>query len=205
MPVLGNHDREIRPRGPKPPPDPVYDIDAAAFRTFFSLPDEGWKWRFDLPEFQLRFIALDLNHTSDQGTTWQTCHPFDRTSEQFQWYRDLLEQNDQRFVITLHNEQNARMRRTLNGEWGALFQRGSAVITGFGYYAERAEVDGFPYFNTALGIGDKYPDPESKFFESTATYLFLEFDRSNQSATISIKALTGKLLDRTNLNPSPPS
>ena len=32
LPVLGNHDREIRPRGDKPPVEPVYDVDATAFR-----------------------------------------------------------------------------------------------------------------------------------------------------------------------------
>jgi hypothetical protein len=37
MPILGNHDREIRPRGMKPPADPVYDIDATAFCKFFDL------------------------------------------------------------------------------------------------------------------------------------------------------------------------
>src|SRR5207248_1608201 len=34
MPVLGNHDREIRPRGDRPPAEPVYDVDATAFRHF---------------------------------------------------------------------------------------------------------------------------------------------------------------------------
>ncbi|HSI11401.1 MAG TPA: metallophosphoesterase, partial [Chthoniobacter sp.] len=38
MPLLGNHDREIRSRGPKPPPEPVYDVEATAFRQFFALP-----------------------------------------------------------------------------------------------------------------------------------------------------------------------
>lgn len=70
MPVLGNHDKEIRPRGPNPPDEPVYDIVATAFRQFFELPDDEWKWHFDIPEFGLRFVALDLNHISDFGTTW---------------------------------------------------------------------------------------------------------------------------------------
>ncbi|MGZ0175018.1 MAG: metallophosphoesterase, partial [Planctomycetales bacterium] len=71
MPVLGNHDKEIRPRGSKPPDEPVYDIDATAFRRFFELPDDEWKWYFDVPGFDVRFAALDLNHISDFGTTWQ--------------------------------------------------------------------------------------------------------------------------------------
>ncbi|MGC4005648.1 MAG: hypothetical protein QM811_22020 [Pirellulales bacterium] len=87
MPILGNHDREIRPRGDKPPAEPVYDVEATAFRKFFVLPDDEWKWRFDVPKFGLRFLALDLNHISDQGTTWATCHPLDAESEQLRWYR----------------------------------------------------------------------------------------------------------------------
>ena len=58
-----------------PPQEPVYDVNATAFRTFFELPDDEWKWHFDVPGFDVRFIALDLNHTSDMGTTWQACGP----------------------------------------------------------------------------------------------------------------------------------
>lgn len=62
MPVLGNHDREITPRGPEPPAHPVYDIEATAYRRFFPLPDEGWMWRFDLPDYGARFLARDDHH-----------------------------------------------------------------------------------------------------------------------------------------------
>jgi hypothetical protein len=61
MPAPGNHDREIRPRGSNPPAEPVYDIDATAFRKFFELLDDEWNWHFDIPEFGVRFAALDLN------------------------------------------------------------------------------------------------------------------------------------------------
>ena len=37
-------------------------IDATAFRRFFELPGDEWKWHFDVPDFDVRFIALDLNH-----------------------------------------------------------------------------------------------------------------------------------------------
>lgn len=83
MPALGNHDKQIRPRGSKPPSEPVYDIDATAFRRFFELPGDEWKWHFDAPGFDVRFAALDLNHISDFGTTWQACHSFKKDSEQF--------------------------------------------------------------------------------------------------------------------------
>jgi hypothetical protein len=78
MPVLGNHVKVIRPRGDKPPDEPVYDISATAFRKFFDLPNDEWRWYFDVPDFDVRFVALDLNHISDLGTTWQSCHSYKR-------------------------------------------------------------------------------------------------------------------------------
>ena len=155
MPVLGNHDKEIRPRGSKPPEEPAYDIDATAFRRFFELPDDEWKWHFNIPAFGVRFVALDLNHISDFGTTWQACHSFGKDSEQFGWYRKLMEGNSCKFVVTLYNERNASIRAKEDGAWHEMFRMGTIAITGFGYYAERAEVDGFTYYNTALGTGDK--------------------------------------------------
>lgn len=195
MPVLGNHDREIRPRGDKPPVEPVYDVDATAFRRFFELPDDQWKWHFDLPEFDLRFVALDFNHISDFGTTWQTCHAFGEDSEQFGWYEKLME-NPPGFVITLYNERNASIRNQAQKRWHELFRRGTGCITGFGYFAERAEVDGFPYYNTALnGRGNQYPDPHSKFLAGEDSYILLTVKRDGPMI-VEIKSLDGKVLDR---------
>ena len=195
LPVLGNHDREIRPRGSKPPAEPVYDVDATAFRRFFELPDDEWKWRFKVPEFDLRFVALDFNHISDFGTTWQTCHAFDDNSEQFRWYKKLMEKPPG-FVVTLYNERNASVRNQAKKQWHDLFQRGTCCITGFGYFAERAEVDGFPYFNTSLsGKGDKYPDSQSKFLASEDSYILLTVKRDGPM-TVEIKSLKNTVLDR---------
>ena len=156
MPVLGNHDREIRPRGAKRPAEPVYDVEATAFRKYFPLPDDGWKWRFDLPDFGLRLVALDLNHISDMGTTWQTCHPFDKDSEQFQWYEKLMAGPKPPLVVTLYNERNASIRAKADGAWHQLFRQGTLAVTGFGYFAERAEVDGFTYYNTSLSRSEEH-------------------------------------------------
>lgn len=194
MPALGNHDREIRPRGDKPPAEPVYDVEATAYRQFFQLPGDEWKWHFDLPEFGLRLVALDLNHIQDQGTTWQTCHPFTRDSEQFRWYDKLLSEGTQQpFTVTLHNEKSGSMRAQEKGEWHKLFSRGTLAVTGFGYFAERAEVDGFPYYNTALGVGAKYKDAKAEFFESSASYLLLTVTKT--AMTAELKSLEGKVLD----------
>lgn len=197
MPVLGNHDREIRPRGSKPPAEAVYDVDATAFRRTFPLPGDGWKWYFDVPDFAVRFVALDLNHTSDQGTTWQSCHDFDEQSEQFRWYKELMAQRPPGFVVTLYNERNATSRNHARGAWHQLFRQGTACITGFGYFAERAEVDGFPYYNTSLsGTGDVYADPHSKFLAREDNYMLLTFERQQATMTIEIKSLAGPTLDR---------
>jgi hypothetical protein len=193
LPALGNHDREIRPRGPMPPAEPVYDVEATAFRKFFELPDDEWKWRFDVPQFNVRFVALDLNHIQDLGTTWQTCHPFDKSSEQFRWYEKLMTDDKPRRVVTLHNEKSGSMRGKESGAWHDLFRRGTCTITGFGYFAERAEVDGHPYYNTALGAGAKYPDANSKFFAAEASYVLLTFTKD--AMKVELKALDGRVLD----------
>jgi hypothetical protein len=195
LPVLGNHDREIRPRGLKTPALPVYDVEATAFRRFFPLPDDGWKWHFDVPEFDLRLVALDFSHTSDFGTTWQTCHPFDAHSAQSQWYQSLLSDAPSR-MVTLYNEQHAIMRRQAAGAWQGLFRLGTCNITGFGHFAERAELDGIVYYNTSLrGKGDRYPDPHSKFLASEDGYLLLTLVRHGPM-TVEIKSLSGAVLDR---------
>lgn len=196
MTVLGNHDREIRSRGPKPPPEAVYDVEATAYREFFALPGNEWNWTLAFPEFEARFVALDLEHIQDMGTTWQTGHPFDESSAQLAWYRQQMEPPHVGHTITIQNERNATMRSQLKGEWGRLFQRGTAVITGFGYFAERAMVDGFPYYNTALkGNGDKYPDPKSAFFASEHSYVLLTF-KPKSPMLIEIKSLAGQVLDQ---------
>lgn len=198
MPILGNHDKQIRPRGDRPPEDPVYDVDATAFRRFFELPDDEWKWHFDIPDFKVRFIALDLNHISDMGTTWQSCHEFHKGSKQFQWYRKLMDEGaPQRFVVTLYNESNLSTRTQEDGTWHDLIRQGTLAITGFGYFAERAEVDGFGYYNTSInGKGTRYPDPHSKFFASTDSYLLLTITKKPLKMTVEIKGLDGTVLDR---------
>lgn len=202
LPVLGNHDREIRPRGDKPPTEPVYDVDATAFRRFFELPDDEWKWRFDLPDFSLRLVALDFNHTSDHGTTWQSCHAYQDDSEQFVWYKNLISQPNPGFAVTVYNERHANVRGQANGAWRELFKKGSACITGFGHFAERAQFDGVHYFNTSLqGRGAQYPDPHSQAVYSENNYLLLTVSREPRTLTVEIKNLDGKTLDRTLIEP----
>lgn len=200
MPILGNHDREVTPRGPKPPAHAVYDIEAKAYREFFALPGDEWKWHFDLPDFDTRFIALDLQHISDVGTTWQTCHPFDAQSEQFLWYRDLMGHSSQGFVFTLINEKQASVESQTQGIWHEWFSKGNALISGFGYFADRAELkSGLPYYNTCLkGDGSPYKDPRSKFFAQQDNYLLLTF-RRGQPVTIQFKNLNGEVLDTTQI------
>src|SRR5690606_24530610 len=73
--------------------EPVYDIEATAFRRFFELPGEEQAWHFDVPAFGVRFIALDLHHLSDTGTTWQSSQAFQVGSPQYEWYRQLIGEN----------------------------------------------------------------------------------------------------------------
>ncbi len=197
MPVLGNHDKEMRPRGSKPPAEPVYDIDATAFRKFFELPGDEWKWHFDVPEFGVRFVALDLNHISDMGTTWQACHRLDKESDQFQWYRKLMAGSKPPFVVTLYNEGNASIRAQEGGAWGEMLRQGTIAITGFGHFAERAEMNGLTCYNTSLsGKGARYPDPKSEFLASEDSYILLTLTKKPPKMVVEIKGLDGAVLDR---------
>jgi hypothetical protein len=76
-----------------------------------------------------------------------------------------------------------------------MFQRGTAAISGFGYFAERAEVEGFGYFNTALGTGAAYRDRNAKFFQVVPSYLLLTFRKGSDTMRAQIKDLRGTTLD----------
>ncbi|MEO6740774.1 MAG: metallophosphoesterase [Chthoniobacteraceae bacterium] len=206
MPALGNHDREIRPRGPKPPPEPAYDIEATAFRDFFALPGDEWRWHFDVPDFGVRFVALDFSHLSDQGTTWQTCHPFARDGVQFGWYRDLMAGSREPFVITLYNERNSTVRGLEGGEWGRMIAQGTLAITGFGYFGERAELSGIPFYNTSVsGTGTPYADPKSVVLKSEDNFMLLTFHRAPARLRVELKNLSGEVLDRKEFRPRGPA
>jgi hypothetical protein len=196
MPALGNHDRELRPRGPKPPPEPVYDPEAQAFRKFVALPDPEWRWYFDVPAFGARFIAIDMSHLQDMGTTWQTCHPYAVDGPQFPWYRDLMATSRQPYVVTFDNEQNSKVRGLEKGAWAREIQRGSLCVTGFGYFAERAEVNDFTYYNTSVnGTGDRYPDPKSRFLASEDNFVLMTFRREPQTLRVELRNMSGNVLD----------
>lgn len=196
MPILGNHDREVTPRGPKPPEHAVYDVSAAAYREFFDLPGDEWKWHFDIPGFDVRFLALDLEHIQDFGTTWQTGHPWQADSEQFQWYAKTMAETKQGFVFTLINEKQGQLAGLTKGAWHEHFRKGSALVTGFGYFADYAELTGgLPYFNTCLkGDGSNYKDPQSKFFAQEDNYLLLTFEAGSPSVKVQFKNLRGEVL-----------
>jgi hypothetical protein len=197
MPVLGNHDKEIKPRGPKPPPEPAYDVEATAYREFFALPGDEWKWHFDLTDFDLRFIALDIQHLGDMGNTWQTCHTFDEASEQWRWFKARMDETKAGFVFPIMNEKQSSLAGATKGLWHREFVRASGLITGFGYFAERAELDGgLPYFNTCLkGDGDVYKDSKNQFLSREDNYLLLTFKKGADSMTVQFKNLKGDVMD----------
>lgn len=208
MPTLGNHDREIRSRGPgpKPPEEKVYDVDATAYRKFFALPGDEWKWHLDFPKFGARFISLDLNHVQDDGTNWQSCHAYGKDSEQLAWYRETNSETFLPFPITLINEKLSVFRGLAGGKWekAAAGHPDTVVVTGFGYFAERAEIkDGEhrrTFYNTSVGgKGSKYPDPKSAFFASEDNYLLFTFEGGTLLADL--KNLDGRILDRRHMLP----
>lgn len=199
MPVLGNHDREIRPRAPlQNLTAPVYDIGASAYRELFSLPNDGWKWFFEMPEFGLRLIGLDLSHVQDTGTFLQSCNDYRADSCQLRWFRQMmLEAPPAQFIVILSNEKSSTVRGLVQGEWGRLIRRGTLAATGFGYFAERAEEQGFPWYNTSLnGKGNVYKDAFSQFLARENNYLLFTLKRGAPQMKVEIKRLNdGTSLD----------
>lgn len=198
MPTLGNHDREIAPRGERIPGDSVsYDVSAAAYLRVFPLPDPGWTWYVDFPAYSARLVSLDLNHTSDFGTTLQTSHDWHASAPMFAWYREAMATAATRdFTITLQNEASS-VRNRENGAWAEQFTRGTCTLTGFGHFGERVETrDGNTFYNTSLiGRGDRYPDAQSAALYSRDNFAFLTLDPAGP-LTVQLRAADdGEVLD----------
>ncbi|NPA36370.1 MAG: hypothetical protein GXO47_05925 [Chlorobi bacterium] len=197
MPVMGNHDHQLYPRGPEPPADyMVYDTLGTAFMEFFELPGDEWKWEFKIPDFNLRLIGLDLHHIHDYGTNWQTCHAYHKNSPQYKWYTKKMSEDFNGYTVTLMNANAPDMRNVDDAIWDEYLKRNSAVITGSGYYAEKAIIDSVPFLNTSLVAGDVWPDaidPRADYSESISTYILLTVNDS--SVVAAFKTLDGKLYD----------
>jgi len=204
MPVLGNHDRQIRPRKAlQLLTAPVYDIDASAYLQLFPLPGAGWNWYLELHDFGVRLIGLDLNHVSDVGTLLQSCHDFRSNSEQLRWYTALMSTGSGwPYTLTLNNEKCSSVRNLCNGEWGRLIRKGTLCATGFGYFGEFSDENGFPWYNTSLnGRGDLYKDPCSQFVTQEDNYLLFRCTRGAPQMHVDIKRLSdGKILNTQALN-----
>lgn len=198
MPILGNHDKQVGPRVNKRPGvgAETYDIDATAYLSVFALPDPGWRWAFTIPQVDVTFLALDMQHLSDFGTTFQSCHDYRQGSEQFTWYDEQTHNAKTGFVVTLMNEKST-CRNSEKGAWHEMFSRGTLSITGFGYYAERAmESNGFPYYNTCVAKpGDVYRDPKAVVCKEDSSYMLLTFDQTKGELTVELKRLDGSVID----------
>lgn len=198
MPVLGNHDKQIRPRGNRPPSEAVYDVEATAFRLAFDLPEPEWWWRWVLPGHGVTFLALDLHHLRDMGTTWQTCHPWDEDSDQFRWYKSQLDRIQTPFVLTLYNAKHSEVRGLAGGLWRPWLARNDCLISGFGHFGEIASWENVLLVNTSLrGTGDRYPDPNSEVLLSRDNYVLLEFAKDEEGRTtlaVRLKGLDGTVL-----------
>lgn len=195
LPTLGNLDRKIRAKSDGPAL-PAYEIEATAYRKFFSLPGKEWIWAFDIPDFDLRLISVDMNHTGDFGTPNQSCHPFGADSEQLAWYKETMESTSAGHVVTLFGETGGRVRTHANGEWKRLIGKGNLAISGEAYHAERTAVDGVNYYNTSVrGSGTFGIDPDHAFLDESAGYLLLTLNRETGRMTAALKSLDGRVLE----------
>jgi hypothetical protein len=87
------------------------------------------------------------------------------------------------------------------GAWWQLIRRSSVAIAGFGYFGERAEVDGVTCYNTSVsGTGDRYPDANSVTLKSEDNYLLLTFKKGGPMLA-ELKNLRGQVLDSKEIEP----
>ncbi len=196
MPSLGNHDREIRPRGtPQTRKSAVYDPGAFAYGSFFSLPDKTWCWRFDFAAYGARFVSVDLNHVQDLNTLLQTCHNWQEGSESLTWYQQTMEQGKMPFVVTLNNEKCSVFRDLAKGAWFRAAQKGALVIAGFGYFGEWSGQEGAWFCNTSLkGTGDVYRDPQSKLLVQADNFVLLRYARDARALKLEMRRLDDGLV-----------
>lgn len=196
MVSLGNLDRKIRPNGLSME-EPGYDIEATGYRKFFALPGKEWIWAWDIPDFDLRLISVDMSHTGDFGKPNQACHAFDMDSEQFKWFAETMNATKAGFVITIYGETSGTVRRHAEGGWKRLIEKGTIGISGECYHAERTEVDGCTYYNSSVrGNGTFGHDPKAAFSDKAASYKLITLDRDAGTMTVALKALDeGRVLD----------
>lgn len=184
MPILGNHDKQTKPRGKTRPQkdNPVYDISAKSYCEFFSLPSPEWHWQMRFSDFDLRLIALDTNHISDISTGWQSCHEVGADSEQFQWFDKVLSNSSEKYIIAFYNESNGSMRGTNKGIWTKLFDKCSLCVSGYGHYLELAKTpSGMFYANNSFVAGAHYKDKSNAIFsEPKGGFILLKFPPSGQ-------------------------
>jgi hypothetical protein len=161
----------------------VYDIDSTAYCKFFALPEKEWCWTLNIPQFDLQLVALDLCHLSDVGTGHQACHMFHSDSEQFKWYKKVMDKSKSKYLLTLYNSGNRNTREAFSGIWRPVLEQSSACITGFGYLMECAKMkdNGFTYLNTSLSAGaplfDKY---NSIYSKQISGYVLATFDKNEK-------------------------
>lgn len=196
MVSLGNLDRRIRQKGVSME-KPGYDIEATGYRKFFALPGREWIWAWDVPDFDLRLISADLSHTRDFGTPEQSCHAFDKDSEQFKWFEETMSATKAGFVVTLFGETGGTVRKLADGAWKRVLEKGTLAISGECYHAERTEMDGMTYYNSSVRGGAPFGlDPAAAFSDKAASYQLLTFDREAGTLTSELKALDdGRVLD----------
>jgi hypothetical protein len=196
MVSLGNLDRKIRPNGLSME-EPGYDIEATGYRKFFALPGKEWIWAWDVPDFDLRLISVDMSHTGDFGKPNQACHAFDKDSEQFKWFEETMNATKAGFVVTLFGETGGTVRRHAEGGWMRVIGQGTLAISGECYHAERTEVDGVTYYNSSVrGNGTFGHDPQAAFSDKAASYQLLTLDRGAGTLKSELKALDdGRVLD----------
>ena len=187
MPVMGNHDHQIRDRAKvekrpltedekkNPIAVSAYDVEGRAFCEFFPLPDNRWTWHFDVPNTNLRFIGLDLNHDRDYGTTWGSCHAYHPESEQYKWFEKTIADAPEKFRFTLHNSAHSVGTLNNNALW-KLFNQCMVNFSGNSYIAarDRMKIGNYCYTTSLRGLATaKFRQGETYYSEGIDNFTLL--------------------------------
>ena len=187
MPVMGNHDHQIRdrkivekrPLTEEEKKNPVavaaYDVEGTAFREFFPLPDNRWTWHWNVPNTNVQFIGLDLNHDRDYGTTYGSCHAYHPESEQYKWFAKTIADTPDKIRVVLHNSAHSVGTHNDNALW-KLFNQCMVIFSGNSYIAarDRMKAGNLCYTTSLRGLATaKFRQGETFYSEGIDNFTLL--------------------------------
>ena len=209
LPVMGNHDHQIRdrkavemrPLTEEEKKNPVtvsaYDVQGRAFCEFFPLPDNRWTWHWNVPNSNVQFIGLDLNHDRDYGTTYGSCHAYHPESEQYKWFAKTIADTPEKIRVALHNSAHSVGTHNDNALW-KLFNQCMVIFSGNSYIAarDRMKAGNLCYTTSLRGLATaKFRQGETYYSEGIDNFTLLTITANKMRIELR-KLDDGSVLDK---------